>query len=65
MKLKELKTKSIAELQTTLTELRKELIKLNTQVATGTTLKSPGQIKKLKKSIARIMTLTSQKKEEK
>ncbi len=61
MRNKELKTKSIEELQAQLTELNKELIKLNTQVATGTTLKSPGQAKKTKKGIARILTLLKQK----
>ena len=56
MKTKELKSKSKEELETQLMELRKELIKLNTQVATGTTVKSPGQIKKIKKNIARLLT---------
>ncbi|NTV24257.1 MAG: 50S ribosomal protein L29 [Nanoarchaeota archaeon] len=56
MKTSELKSKSNQELETQLSELQKELIKLNTQVATGTTLKSPGQVKKVKKSIARLMT---------
>jgi large subunit ribosomal protein L29 len=56
MKTKELKSKSKEELETQLSELRKELIKLNTQVATGTTLKSPGQVKKTKKNIARLIT---------
>ena len=44
------------ELESQLQELKKELVKLNTQVATGTTLKSPGQVKKTKKTIARILT---------
>jgi ribosomal protein L29 len=56
MKAKELKSKSRDELESQLLELRKELIKLNTQVATGTTLKSPGQVKKVKKNIARLLT---------
>lgn len=61
MKTKELKSKSNEELQTQLGELKKELIKLNTQVATGTTLKSPGQVKKVKKNIARLLTQLHQK----
>jgi ribosomal protein L29 len=56
MKTKELKSKSKEELDTQLAELKKELIKLNTQVATGTTLKSPGQVRKIKKNIARLLT---------
>jgi len=55
MKNKDLNSKSNEELKTQLKELQKELIKLNTQVATGTTLKSPGQVKKTKKTIAKIM----------
>ncbi len=42
-------------------ELKKELMKLNAQVATGTNPKSPGQIKKIKKTIARIKTVQQQK----
>jgi ribosomal protein L29 len=56
MKAKELKSKSKEELTAQLSELKKELIKLNTQVATGTTLKSPGQVRKIKKNIARLLT---------
>jgi ribosomal protein L29 len=56
MKSKEFKSKSKEDLETHLVELRKELIKLNTQVATGTTLKSPGQVRKTKKNIARVLT---------
>ena len=56
MKSKDLNSKSKQELESQLLELRKELIKLNTQVATGTTLKSPGQVKRIKKNIARLLT---------
>ena len=56
MKSKDLKSKSKQDLETKLDELTKELIKLNSQVATGTTLKSPGQIKTIKKTIARLKT---------
>jgi len=56
MKTKELKSKSKEELVAQLSESKKELIKLNTQVATGTTLKSPGLVRKTKKNIARLLT---------
>jgi large subunit ribosomal protein L29 len=56
MKNKEIKSKSKEELEGQLLELNKELVKLNTQVATGTTLKSPGQVRNIKKTIARILT---------
>jgi large subunit ribosomal protein L29 len=44
-----------------LVDLRKELMKINAQVASGTVPKSPGSIKKIKKQIARILTLTNQR----
>ncbi len=43
-------------LNTKLSELKKELIKVNAQVAIGTTPKSPGQVKAIKKTIAKILT---------
>lgn len=53
------------ELKAKMLELRKELIKLNAQAATGTTPKNPRQIRTTKKNIARLMTAlkaTEQKK---
>ncbi|MFH1063475.1 MAG: 50S ribosomal protein L29 [Candidatus Woesearchaeota archaeon] len=44
------------ELRAKALELRKELIKLNAQKATGTTSKNPLQIKTTKKNIARLLT---------
>jgi large subunit ribosomal protein L29 len=44
------------ELNAKILELRKELIKLNAQTATGTTPKNPMQIRTTKKNIARLMT---------
>jgi len=38
-----------------------ELIKLNAQVATGTALKNPSQVRDIKKNIARIKTLLKEK----
>jgi ribosomal protein L29 len=56
MKSKELRTLAPLELTQKITELRKELMKHNAQIATGTTPKSPGQIRQSKKTIARIHT---------
>lgn len=56
-KIKELCSLNENELKKKLDELRKELIKLNAQVATGTIPKSPGLIKNTKKGIAMILTL--------
>ncbi len=54
---KELKNLNDDDLRNKLNEIRKELIKENAQIAVGTTPKSPGQIKQMKKSIARILQL--------
>ena len=44
------------EIKAKILELKKELIKLNAQVATGTTPKNPMQIRTSKKYIARLLT---------
>ncbi len=62
MKFKELKALSPADREKKLLEAKQELIKLNGQVATGTTLKSPGQIKQLKRTIAKLLTLQNEEK---
>ena len=63
MKIKELRSLSEQDLETKLDELRKELVKINAQVATGTVPKSPGQIKDIKKTIAKILTILKEKNE--
>jgi large subunit ribosomal protein L29 len=57
MKTKELASLTHDQLQKKKEELEFELVKLNAQVASGTTPKNPGQIRNLKKSIARINTI--------
>ena len=61
IKIKELKKKSINELSSKLFELKKELMKENTQIAIGTVPKSPGSIKIIKKNIAIITNLIKEK----
>ncbi|MBR9690080.1 50S ribosomal protein L29 [Candidatus Woesearchaeota archaeon] len=61
MKIKELRSLGEKELNSKIEEIRKELMKLNAQIATGTTPKSPGQIKNYKKTIAKIYTLLEEK----
>ncbi len=65
MKFKEIKAMSDAQLRDKMLEVKKELIKSNAQVATGTTPKSPGQLKQMKKTIAKILTAMNQKEREK
>ena len=64
VKNKELANMPAQELQAKLADLRMELMKLNTQVATGTVPKSPGQIKNTKKTIARMLQLLGTKHKE-
>ncbi len=65
LKIKEIVDTPKEELKNRLNELRKELIKLNAQIATGTTPKSPGQLKQIKKTVARILTVLERKESEK
>ncbi|MCK5282750.1 MAG: 50S ribosomal protein L29 [Nanoarchaeota archaeon] len=53
------------ELEKHLREIRMELIKSNSEVASGTTPKSPGRIRQSKKTIARILTLINKKSDKK
>ncbi len=57
MKFKELSNMGADEQENKLRELELELIKLNTQVATGTPPKNAGMVRRIKKDIARIMLL--------
>ena len=57
MKAKDLRAMSKQELGSKLEELRKEMIKHNAQISTGTTPKSPGQVRNIKKTIAKILTI--------
>ena len=58
---KDLRALSSTELHTRLVEFKKELLKLNVQVATGANPASPGKLRQTKKNIARIMTLLAEK----
>ena len=46
-------------LESRLGELRKELMKFRSQVASGTVPKNPGRIRAIKRTIARIHTIKS------
>jgi ribosomal protein L29 len=56
MNMEEIRKSSAEELLSKEKELKKELVKLQAQVAMGTQIKSPGQIGEIKKNIARIET---------
>jgi len=64
MKIREIRPMNKEDLKTRLEELKKELIKINAQLSTGTTPKSPGQVKQIKKNIAKILTILNEKSQE-
>ena len=61
MKAKELRLMSDAKMDGKLAELRKELMRANSQIAIGTVPKSPGKVREAKKTIAKIMTIRREK----
>ncbi|HLP79525.1 MAG TPA: 50S ribosomal protein L29 [Acidobacteriota bacterium] len=56
MNAKELKQMQTPQLKEKLVQLRTDLVKLNGSVATGAAPKNAGQIRTMRKSIARILT---------
>ncbi len=61
MKGKEFAKMTAEELEKRLDELKKEVIKQNAQRSSGTNLKNPGQLKTVRKNIARILTIQNKK----
>ncbi len=57
MKAKELKAMNEIDLENKSIELKKELMKVNSQIAIGTLPKSPGKVKEMKRTIAKILTI--------
>ena len=57
MKLKEIKNLEKNVFDEKIAEMKRELVKINAQVAIGTTLKNPGHAKQIKKTIARMLTI--------
>ena len=52
MKSKEIRSIDKNTLNEKILELKKDLIKMNAQVAIGTALKNPGQVRKIKNKLA-------------
>jgi len=61
MKKKDLQSLSSKELTDKMNDLRLELIKQGSQMSSGAGSKSPGQVRELKKTIARIKTILKTK----
>ena len=61
MKVKELRAMNQLDVENKLVELKKELMKINSQIAIGTVPKSPGKIREIKRTIAKISTIKQEK----
>ena len=59
--IKEFQPLNVADLRKRLEEFKKELLKLNVQVASGANTANPGKLRQTKKNIARINGLIQQK----
>ena len=62
MKKAEFKKLNEKQMESNLIELRKDLMKLNAQRASGTPTENPGKIRSIKRTIARILTYSNKKK---
>lgn len=60
IKKSELKQMKEPQLKERLIELKKEMMKINSQRAVGTVPENPGRVKEVRKTIARILTKLSQ-----
>lgn len=61
MKAKEARAMNEQELDSKISELKKELMKINSQIAIGTLPKNPGKVREVKRTIAKILTIKTQK----
>lgn len=60
--MKEFRQMSSEQLEERMREFKKELLKLNVEVAAGSGSTNPGKLKQTKKNIARILMLLQEKK---
>ena len=61
MKAKELRVMNELDLENKTIELKKELMKINSQIAIGTIPKNPGKVREMKRTIAKILTIKHEK----
>ena len=61
IKRNELKQMNAKAVDDKLLELRKELVKVNAQIAMGTMPENPGRVKEIKRTIAKLITLKKSK----
>jgi len=61
MKAKEIMTMSPTEIEQKIIEIKQELAKERASIASGTKSENPGKIKKLRRDVARLLTIKRQK----
>jgi large subunit ribosomal protein L29 len=61
-KLSELREMSVPELEEKIVELRSQLSRERALISSGTRPENPGKIKKIRKNIARLLTVLNEKK---
>lgn len=57
LRMREIRDMPLEERKKKLDEIRTELVRLKTTVASGGTIENPGRIKELKRALARILTV--------
>ncbi len=62
LKAKDIRQMKEPEFESKMKELRKELVKINAQISTRTPPQNPGNVKQVKKTIARMLTILHEKK---
>jgi len=61
MKAKDIHSLSPEDIKKKIEEIKRELMKQNAQIASGTVPTSPGQVREMKKTVARLVTELNQK----
>ena len=61
MKTKELALMNDTDMENKMVELKKELMKINSQIAIGAVPKNPDKVRNTKRTIAKIITIKNQK----
>ena len=63
MKTKELKLMSESDMSNRVVDLKKELMKLSSQIAIGMSPKNPSKTREIKRAIAKILTIKQENKQ--
>jgi len=64
IKAKDIRKMNEKQIMEKMLEVKKDLMKANSQIAVGTVPENPGQVKQMKKTIARMLTILTEKQKE-